>query len=151
MTYANYIVAMFKDDADIKVEHDNEVGDDAIFNVFIYCNNKIKLLAIKELLPESVAMGNITVKNLFKYTGKRTVDADLLKVAFAGNPIVSEIVAVETPFQTTVDYCVFKKEVIQFYNDEMMDINGNYNGLAQDIARSIFVQDANASYCTAAE
>ena len=103
------------------------------------------------MIPESVDMGNITIKNNFKYTGKRNTDVDLLKVAFAGNPIVSEIVAVETPFQTTVDYCVFKKEVIQFYNDEMMDINGNYNGLAHDIARKLFVQDSNTSYCTAAE
>lgn len=43
------------------------------------------------------------------------------------------------------DYCVFKKEVIQFWNDDISDYLGNYTTLAKDIAREILNADGYSS------
>ena len=32
----------------------------------------------------------------------------------------------------------FKPQVVQFFDDDISDFNGNWSGLAQDIAREVF-------------
>ena len=43
-----------------------------------------------------------------------------------------------------------KKEVIQFWNDDLYDYYGNYSRLASDIARELF-NPSEIQYCISAE
>ena len=49
-----------------------------------------------------------------------------------------------------MNYCIFKKEVIQFWNDNLSDYRGNYNGLASDIAKEILKANI-VQFCISAE
>jgi hypothetical protein len=44
----------------------------------------------------------------------------------------------------------FQPEVIQFFHDDISDYNGNWSGLAQDIAREVFEGEyRGVHFCTA--
>ena len=44
----------------------------------------------------------------------------------------------------------FRPEVVQFFHDDISDYNGNWSGLAQDIAGEIFDQELlGIHFCTA--
>mgnify|MGYP006958177364 CR=1 FL=1 len=45
---------------------------------------------------------------------------------------------------------MFENKVVQFYNDQMDDINGNKSTLFQDIAGDVFGYDHGVFYCTEA-
>ena len=78
------------------------------------------------------------------------VDLDTITAAFERNPHFKDATSVETPAGAEVDFCIMNKEVIQFFNDDLTDIYGNFNGLAEDILREITV-DSNINFCTADE
>ena len=45
----------------------------------------------------------------------------------------------------------FKPRVVQFFDDDISDFNGNWSGLAQDIAREVFGDGLRSvHFCTAA-
>ena len=45
----------------------------------------------------------------------------------------------------------FKPRVVQFFDDDISDFNGNWSGLAQDIAREVFgAEMRGVHFCTAA-
>jgi hypothetical protein len=45
---------------------------------------------------------------------------------------------------------IFQPEVVQFFDDDISDINGNWTGLAEDIARALFTEDRSGmNFCTA--
>ena len=47
-------------------------------------------------------------------------------------------------------YLLFKPEVIQFFDDDIYDYEGNWTGLAQDIAREVFADETRGiHFCTA--
>jgi hypothetical protein len=45
-------------------------------------------------------------------------------------------------------YVAFKKEVVQFYADNLRDPNGFKSTLYQDIAEDVFGEKNNVCYCT---
>ena len=50
---------------------------------------------------------------------------------------------------THLGFVLFKPEVIQFLDDDTSDYYGNWNGLAEDIAREIFVEGyRGVNFCT---
>jgi hypothetical protein len=46
---------------------------------------------------------------------------------------------------------VFEKKVVQFFNDQLDDINGNKSTLYQDIAKDVFEKHEGVYFCTAAD
>ena len=57
----------------------------------------------------------------------------------------------ETPMGS-FHYAVFQSKVVQFFNDDMSDINGNCTTLYQEIAKDVFSGRAEGVFfCTAAE
>ena len=76
--------------------------------------------------------------------------AALFRTLFDGNPIIDSIQTKTDPTGTDWHYVLFKPEVIQFYDDDLNDHNGNWNGLAEDIAREVFEENARGvNFCTA--
>lgn len=136
MTYYKKLVALFNDDPELEVKWNEDEK-----SVIIESTNTFKILALEKLLDPSITFGNvtITVKCLVK-NGSEDSAAAIFKTAFAGNPHFSKVI--ETTI-TAIDetFVLFKPEVIQFFNDDITDYYGNWNGLAEDITRDVIKKD----------
>ena len=74
----------------------------------------------------------------------------LYETIFSGNPILEDVQNLIDPAGVNHGYVRFKPEVVQFFDDNLSDYNGNWSGLAEDIAREVFVNDSTGMYfCTA--
>ena len=73
----------------------------------------------------------------------------MFKTLFAGNPIVMTMETHTDPAGGQWNYVVFTPEVVQFYNDNLADYHGNWNGLAEEIAYEVFEENSRGVYfCT---
>lgn len=84
--------------------------------------------------------------------GYDSLDADdepiyILQTALTGNDIFDKIEIVEMD-DVYFYFCIFKKKVIQYFNDVLSDPNGNESTLAQNIAPQIFDIKSPIMYCT---
>lgn len=154
-TLYNKIVAIFGNDEELTISNISETKSTAdakaTYTITISSSNAVKLQAIEKILKHEFPMGNIVVKIEFVYEESDNVNitAADFKNAFSGNPIMSAIKTIETPWKSEMTFVMFKREVIQFYNDDITDIYGNFNGLAEDIARELFNSPTDViSYCT---
>ena len=156
-TYYQELNAMFKNDPSVHV-----VMDDDEYTVKLYVEDSEKAESLHELLPEEVQFGSVTLKvtvvpsnsmeqgrlvlnkDHYKYLGS------LYEAAFYGNSAFENVVTVPGVFGFTACYVIFKKEVVQYYNDNMSDINGLCSTLYENIARDIFKPDLGTFYCTSA-
>lgn len=150
VTYIKKVEALFGLDPEIRVESDREAP-----SVKLYVGNAGKAAALDALLPSSWKFGNveclITVvpgndgtRRTFKTAG------EAVEAAFDGNPAVAVIRPVSKGLFKNLLYVAFKREVVQFFNDDLADINGNWSGLYADIAKELL--DANGVFfCTAAD
>ena len=136
------IEALFERDPEIKVIYkDDEVA------IKLYVENHDKAEALEQLLPSEKIFGDVIVKIcVIPSNDHLRTELDLLEVAFKGNPVFEYAEAVETPYGT-FNYAIFKKEVIQYFNDNIGDINGKKSTLSEDIARDVF-ETTNVHYCT---
>lgn len=151
-TYQKKIKALFRHDPDIEVGDVFETSDavsDYAFDIEV--KNHEKYVALDRVLPKIKRFGNVSIA-VFLYDEENGSEEDaetLYRTLFEGNPLLSEIVTTEDFTGTKHTYVVFQPEVIQFYNDDISDLNGNWSGIPQDIAREIFADDARgAHFCT---
>lgn len=133
MTYYKKLVALFFDDPELEVKW---IEDEK--NIIIESTNTFKIMALEKLLAPVVTFGNvtITVKCLVKDGSEESVAA-IFRTAFAGNPHISEVIEQETMGCIDQTFVLFKPEVIQFFNDDITDYHGNWNGLSEDIMREV--------------
>ena len=141
------IRAMFQKDPEVKV-----VMDEDHYTVHVFVNNGKKAAAIREILEQEKKFGRITLKvqvpppdgegDIFKFNN----GVDLYRAAFENNPRLSYVQPKTSIFDTSF-YVVFVNEVVQYFNDDISDINGNCSTLAEDIARDIFVGNL-PNFCT---
>ena len=152
VTYRNFLNAMFERDPEVEVGAVDE-GDDGIYTVIVMVHNYEKFLAMKDVLHQSIVMGNVTLVINLQCdvdTDKDTVsDFEKLKTVFQGNNIVKDFKVVTDPAGVDHNFVLFWPEVVQFWNDDMSDYYGNWNGLAEDIARGLFKVNASVNFCTA--
>lgn len=144
ITYFKEIEALFAQDPDVRVEFDEEG-----YGVTIYVEGQDKADAIDQLLPDEMEFGNIKMKITVVPANKLEMDkVDLLNRAFAGNPAFAYAKRVEGVFTNPIYYAVMQKKVVQFYNDDLHDINGNMNTLYQDIAKDVIGEEGGICFCT---
>lgn len=154
VTYRNLLNAMFKDDQEVEVGNVEDDGNGTgIYTVRVLVHNYDKFLAMKDVLHQSIVMGNITL-NIELVCDVDTdddqeTDIEKLKKVFQGNRIVKDFREVKDIAGATHNFVLFWPEVVQFWNDDMSDFYGNWNGLAEDIARSLFKVDGSINFCTA--
>ena len=152
--YHRKVRAMFGRDPEVHIKDLADLGDGK-FSYMILVYNQAKAEAIKAILPQTVEMGNVTISAAILGPNEDGIECcrkpitELFEDAFSGNPIFEKAVK-RTLGIMTFSYCVFKKEVIQFWNDDLSDYCGNYSGLASDIAREIF-NPFDIQYCISAE
>lgn len=139
------IEALFAKDNEVKVMMDDDVPE-----VKIFVENARKAEAIAYLLPEEKDFGNVKLKiTVVPANDGIQSKFDAIQEAFLGNPALSYVWKAQTPFGE-FDYVVFDADVVQYFNDDMRDVNGNRSTLYQDIARDVIGEETNLCFCTEA-
>lgn len=131
------ISAMFKPDPEVKV-----VMDEKNYTIYVFVSNPKKSAAIAKILEQEKKFGRITLKVLVPPPNddeyKFANGVELYQAAFEKNPRLSYVQPKTSIFDTSF-YVVFRNEVIQYFNDDISDINSQCSTLAEYIARDIFV------------
>ncbi len=151
-TYQKKLNALFALDNDITVGEIYKPDDDeCTYAIDIEIRNHEKFMALDRVIAPVVEFGNVKLR-IVLYDEENTVissGVDLYKTIFKGNPIVKDIRTLTDPMGFEHGYVRFKPEVVQFPNDDISDFNGNWNGLAEDIAREVFTEDRTGiNFCT---
>lgn len=143
VNYWREIEALFAQDPEVKVVYDEEANE-----VKLFVDNSRKADAIAYLLPEEKTFGNVTLKiSVVPANDGIQSKFDAIQEAFVGNPALSYVWQARTPFGE-FDYVVFEPKVVQYFNDDMRDVNGNKTTLYQDIAKDVIGEEANLCFCT---
>lgn len=138
------IEAMFKFDPAVKVIYDEDKNE-----VKLYVEGAQKADALTQLLPTEKAFGNVVMKITVVPANKlKAVKEGLYEAAFEGNSALSYVRSATGIFTNPITYVVFKKEVVQFWTDDLGDINGLRSTLYQDIAKDIFGETQGIFFCT---
>lgn len=144
VTFYREICALFEKDKCITIKFDLDTPE-----IKLFVANPVKADALMKLLPDKRVYGNVELKITVIPADSKN-DEDIVEVfdnAFYGNPVVKDIYGIETMLGK-FNYCVFEKKVVQFYNDQMDDINGNKSTLYQEIAKDVFGDKHAMFYCT---
>lgn len=144
VNYYNEIKALFEQDPEIKIQFDEEAPE-----VKLYVDNGRKADVLTQLLPTEKAFGNVVMKITVVPADDAPSKLDLLQDAFYGNPALSYVWSANTPLGV-FNYAVFEGKLIQYFNDDISDINGNRTTLYQEIAKDVFGEDIGINFCTEA-
>lgn len=147
VTYYREVDALFKKDKEVFVVFDEENVE-----LKIYVNNQSKADAIRCLMPLEREFGNVSLKiNVIPSDGTQLRGLSTRNIltiacdAFLNNDAVYGVTDVSAMFDLV--YVVFRKEVVQFFDDNIGDINGNCSTLYEVIARDVF-KDIGIKFCT---
>lgn len=147
VTYYREVNELFKKDKDVFVVFDEENVE-----LKIYVKDQIKASAIQYLMPTEKEFGNVVLKiDVIPANGKELREVSTSNIvtiacdAFRDNDAVYMVTDVRAVFDLV--YVIFRKEVVQFFDDNIGDINGNYSTLYEVIARNVF-KDIGIKYCT---
>lgn len=144
------IKALFGQDPQIKVEYDN---DNHTIKLYVD-GNPDKYEALTKILPETREFGNIVVSISIIPSNSRSAKAgaNVFETAFQGNPAFKRCVYAKKGLFGDLNYVVFKNEVVQYFNDDLSDVNGLRSTLYQDIAKDVFKDTASFGtyFCTEA-
>ena len=139
------IEALFSKDNEVKVMMNDDVPE-----VKIFVENSRKADAIAYLLPEEKDFGNVKLKiTVVPANDGIQSKFDAIQEAFTGNPALSYVWQAKTPFGE-FNYIVFDADVVQYFNDDMRDVNGNKSTLYQEIAKDVIGEEGNLCFCTEA-
>ena len=123
------ISAFFKYDSEVKVFYDDDEKE-----VRLYVDNAKKANALSKLLPREKAFGNVVLKIAVIPADKSLTDeaaeAEFVD-AFANNVALSYTKTFNT-IMGKMTFIVFRNEVVQYWNDNLGDINGLCSTLYQD-------------------
>jgi len=146
--YYNKMAAFFKDDPYVTVLYDEEEK-----HIKLLVNESFKAEALSRVLKTELEFGNVKllvsvipvndipkdVKSYFDHMGADESYCTLYVHAFNDNDIYAYVRKFEGIMDFDAVYVVFKKKVIQYYNDNIGDLNGMKSTLAEYIARDIFM------------
>lgn len=145
-TFVNEVKALFNQDPEVTVKF---IDDEYLLKLFV--SDADKAIALEKLMVKEKVFGNVTLKVEVIPPNMDTIAKEqLFQKAFNGNPSLSFTQSYDTPLGN-ITYIVFQKKVVQFYNDQMNDINGNKSMLFEDIASDVFGTEHSVFYCTDAE
>ena len=154
-TFQKKVKALFEGDNDIIVgdiyDMDEDSQFDFAFDIEVTKHEKAEIL--QKLMPTVRTFGNI-VLGIYIYDEENLNSNDKLmnmyEKLFEGNPIVKDFKVAVDQAQVAHGYVRFKPEVVQFFDDDLTDYSGNWTGLAEDIARELFIgTNGEVNFCTA--
>lgn len=144
VNYYNEIKALFEQDPEITINFDEETP-----KISLYVDNGRKADALTQLLPTEKDFGNVKLLIEVVPADSETTKVSLIEDAFYGNPALSYVYSADTPMGT-FNYVVFEGKIVQYFNDDIGDINGNKTTLYQEIAKDVFGEEVGLYFCTEA-
>lgn len=149
-TFNKKLKALFEKDADIVVSEVYESDGDTDYAFDIEVKNHEKFVALDRLMPSIKVFGNVSLGIvLYDEENQENDVLGLFETLFKGNPIFNSTKSSVDPAGMAWNYVVFNPDVIQFYDDNLADYCGNYNGLAQDVATEVFEENSRGVFfCT---
>ena len=145
VTYVHELTALFEQDPEVKIQYNENQNE-----VELFVSSARKSDALTQLLPTEKEFGNVKLKITVVPANDADLPSSLFAEAFYGNPVVKEIDDYDTVLGH-MSFVVFEKKVVQFFNDQLDDINGNKSTLYQDIAKDVFEKHEGVYFCTAAD
>ena len=145
-TFYKELCVLFSQDPEVHIVYDQ---DELVINMYV--ENETKSVALNKLLPEVLTFGNVELQLKIVPANKVCNGPSLgnyYKDAFYKNPIVDDIVTVEGIMTNTITYVIFKKEVVQYWNDDIGDAHGVCSTLYQDVAGRVFEEKEGVFFCT---
>ena len=132
VTYARKLAMLLTAD-DTEVEYNSEKK-----KVTIRTNSFDKCAAFTKLLPQAVVFGNV-ILTIDIIPANDIDDVTMFKHIFANSPIVDKIVTIQpegtsNPFT----YILFKKEVVEYWDDNLGNPHGFMFDLYQNMAENVF-------------
>ena len=144
MIFYKEMEMLFKGDPEVNLSFDE---DNHIINIRV--DNQEKANALEKILPMEKTFGTITVKiRVIPANGYVTTKATLFEQAFNGNPVFAYLQNSSKGIYSDLAYVVFKREIAQFFADDLSDIHGFRSMLYQDIAKDIFGDITGIFFCT---
>lgn len=146
IVYYREIEAMFRGDPGVRV-----IFDEDTLTVKLYVDDSGKAYALDELIPPSKKFGRTVLKIGIIPANDSFVAVDqasLLDVALQGNSALSFIRTITGIMTNPITYVVFKKDVVQYWTDDLGDYFGVHSTLFQDIAKDVFENANGVFFCT---
>ena len=146
VTYYKELNELFRKDDDVLVVYDE---DDNTINVYV--ENEAKAGAIQYLLPTEKKFGNVTLfvnvipSNKGSYMVNASNPLSVATDAFRDNDAVVAVTDISGVFPLV--YVIFKKRVVQYFDDNIGDINGNCSTLYETMAKNVY-NDVGIKFCT---
>lgn len=137
------LMVFFEGDKDIKISYDEQ---EKVVTLRVDGNDKAE--AIMRLLPEEYDYGNVKLKLKVIPANRELQFCDLVKRALTGNPHFSRMLNIDPGSSNTFHYAMFRREVVQYYTDNLGDPYGNTTTLYQDLAQKILGAGEGVYYCT---
>lgn len=144
--FYNEVNELFKYDEEVRVVFFEEQK-----KIKLFVDNPAKAEALQKLLPQKKEWGKVAllIEVIPSNKEKKTeLTRNIWSVAFTGNTAVSFIYTIDGIFNNPLTYVVFVNEVVQYFNDNLGDINGNRSTLYEDIARDVFGHVDGTFFCT---
>ena len=146
------IEELFRYDEDVHV-----VYDEADDHVKLYVDDGHKAAALATLLPAEKKFGGVKLRisvipsnpglvDGYDFTDKPNEETFIS--AFAGNGSFSFAKTISGIFTNNLTYVVFKKRVVQYFNDDLGDAFGQCSTLYQEIAKNVFGELVGVFFCT---
>lgn len=141
ITFVHEVEALFENDSEVNVRFDSEKNE---LKLMVASGDKAD--ALTQLLPAEKNFGSVTLKIAVVPANNLLQGVGLIEAAFRGNPALAYTFEADTPMGH-MEYAVFSKKVVQFFNDQLDDISGNKSTLYQDIAKDVF-ETSGVFFCT---
>ena len=125
--FYNEVNELFRYDDEVRVVFFEEQK-----KIKLYVDNPAKAEALQKLLPQKKEWGKVAllIEVIPSNKEKKTeLTRSIWSVAFTGNTAVSFIYTIDGIFSNPLTYVVFVNEVVQYFNDNLGDINGNRSTL----------------------
>lgn len=146
-TYLNELYNLFKFDSEVSVSSISFVSE-SIYKATITSTNYNKLMALKKILYNEIIFGNVTLKIAFDYKAPTDEDnSQAWRDAFEGNPLFDKIETVVAPDGSNVNYAIFGRDIISFFNDDLSDYHGSKHMIVADIVKDV-TSDKSVFPCT---
>ena len=151
VTYYRETEELFRNDPTIRVLFDEEEPE-----LKLYVNDQDKYEALTFLMPEKMEFANVTMPitivpaNLpdTAHCNKEKTPAEHIMALFFDNEALVDIAVVHGIFANDLVYVIFKKEVVQYFNDNLGDYNGVCSTLYQEIAKNVLKPQPGIFFCT---
>ena len=146
-TYYKELSKLFEKDDEVRIIYDT---DEQVIS--IYVDNAVKAEAMAAALPTIKRFGSVELTIAIIPSNKvnilRSSKGNGFPDLFKGNPIVDDVVVVDGIMSNPITYVIFKKEVVQYFNDDLGDAHGVCSTLYQDIAKRVFEEHEGVFFCT---